>query len=502
MKVLGIDAGTSALKAIIVDEAQAILAESAVPLRTSNLRPGWSEQQPDDWWLALQQAIASLRAAQRGALRQVRAVGLSGQMHGAVLVDSARHPIRPAILWNDGRATLECELLQRAAPDLPWIAGVIAMPGFTAPKLLWLKAHEPENFGRIAKVLSAKDFLRLKLTGETATDMSDAAGTLWLDEARRDWSDPLLAASGVSRSHMPMLVEGNAPAGEVLASVLRDWGIDGPVMVAGGAGDTAAAGIGIGAVHAGDAFIHLGTSCQLFLTDDAYRPQPDALLHAFAHALPGRWFRMAAMLNGASCLEWVARLVGEPDIAALLGRAEAAYRGPSRLMFLPYLAGERTPHNDAAARGVFFGLDPAAGPLDLVQATLDGVAFSFMDAQRCLESAGVGVEAELAAVGGGARSRFWIQLIAHALGRPVIRYAGSEKGPAFGAARLARMALTGETAGDVCAKPAILDVAEPDAALHAAYAERFDGFRSLYRALKPEFRRQAGACEGATRSPD
>ena len=488
MHVLGIDLGTSSLKAVLVDGNERILAQAAVPLQTANPRPGWSEQNPEDWWAAFGQAVRELRLAAPKALGATRALGLSGQMHGAVLVDGQGTPLRPAILWNDGRAAAECDLLMAAVPELPRIAGIVAMPGFTAPKLLWLSRHEPETVARTWKLLPPKDFVRLKLSGEAATDMSDAAGTLWLDQAARDWSDPILAATGLGREHMPGLVEGSEGAGELRPALCRDWGIDGPVLLAGGAGDAAAAAIGIGAVEDGDAFVSLGTSAQYFVTDDAYRPHPETLLHAFAHALPGRWFRMAAMLNGAACLEWAARLVGEHDIGGLLRGVEAQFRGPSRLVFLPYLSGERTPHNDPHARGVFIGLDVASGPLDLVQAVLEGVAFSLLEAQHCLDAAGVRPD-NVAAVGGGARSRFWMQLLAHCLGRPVIRYTGSEKGPAFGAARLARLALTREPVAAVCGKPDILDILEPDAALHANFAARLERYRRLYQALKPECRR-------------
>lgn len=501
MTVLGVDLGTSALKAVLVDENQTVLANATVPLSTSRPRLGWSEQDPEHWWSALGSAIAALRASRPEALRRARAIGLSGQMHGAVLVDRTGRAIRPAILWNDGRSRRECLILHEAVPELPWIAGIVAMPGFTAPKLLWLRTHEPENFGRIWKVLSPKDFLRLRLTGEAATEMSDAAGTLWLDQGARDWSDPILAATGLSREAMPALGEGSDPAGTMRGEILDQWGVAGPVVVANGAGDAAAAGIGIGAIEPGDSFISLGTSGQFFVTDASYQPQPDVLLHAFAHALPGRWFRMAAMLNGASCLEWVARIVGQPDIETLLRSTEAAFRGPSTLTFLPYLSGERTPHNDPAARGVFFGLEPGTVQTDLVQAVLEGVAFSFVDAQRCLESAGIKLES-VAAVGGGARSRFWMQIFAHALGRPIIRYGGSETGPAFGAARLARMALTGESQRDVCAKPPVDAVLEPDPRMLDEYAQRAELFRNLYRSLRSEFERSAAARQGWPARPD
>ena len=361
MTFLGLDLGTSALKAVLVDDEQQILADASVPLRTSAPHPAWSEQNPEDWWHALEAAAANLRESAPEAWRGVRAIGLSGQMHGAVLLDRGGTPIRPTILWNDGRAAAECDELQAAVPGLPEITGIVAMPGLTAPKLLWLKRHEPENFARVAKVVLPKDYLRFRLTGEIVTDVSDAAGTLWLDQAKRDWSDVVLAATGLDRSKVPRLVEGSAPSGTLRPALAEALGLDASAIVAGGAGDVAASGIGIGASEDGDAFISVGTSTQFFVTDDRYRPQPTTLLHAFAHALPGRWFRMAAMLNGASCLDLVARITGN-DVATLLGEAEATYRGPSRALFLPYLTGERTPHNDPFARGVFSGLDHDCGP--------------------------------------------------------------------------------------------------------------------------------------------
>jgi xylulokinase len=486
MTFLGIDLGTSALKAVLVDDAQRILADATIPLRTSVPHPGWSEQNPEDWWRALEAATTSLRGASPEAWRDVRAIGLSGQMHGAVLLDRGGAPIRPTILWNDGRAAAECDELQAAVPNLSEIAGIVAMPGFTAPKLLWLKRHEPENFARVATVVLPKDYLRFRLTGEIATDVSDAAGTLWLDQAKRGWSDVVLAATGLDRSKLPRLVEGSARDGALFPTLAEAFGLDASTIVAGGAGDVAASGIGIGAVEDGDAFISVGTSTQFFVTDDRYRPQPGTLLHAFAHALPERWFRMAAMLNGASCLDMVARVSGK-DVAAQLDATEATYRGPSRVLFLPYLFGERTPHNDPYARGVFVGLDHDCGAPELTQAVMEGIAFSLLEARSLLELVGVKLPS-VAVVGGGARSRFWMQLLSHVLGLPITRYRDSGTGPAFGAARLARMALTGEPASQVCTKPQVFDVLTPDAALTARYGERFEKYKTLYRALKPEFR--------------
>lgn len=485
MIILGVDLGTSALKAVLTDSAETVIAQASVPLATAHPRPGWSEQDPRDWWRAFCDAASELRATHGQEFRAIRALGLSGQMHGAVLLDRSGTPIRPAILWNDGRAVAECAALEAAFPDLAAIAGVPAMPGFTAPKLLWLKRHEPQSVARLWKVVSPKDYLRHRLTGEAVTDMADAAGTLWLDQAARGWSEPLLSASGMRRSQMPRLVEGSAASGALLPARLSELGIDGSVIVAGGGGDAAAAAVGIGAVNDGDAFISLGTSAQLFVADERYRPQPGTMLHAFAHALPDRWFRMAAMLNGASCLAWLAGIVGE-DVGALIDRAEAAERGPSPVLFLPYLSGERTPHNDPDARGVFAGLDPTTGAAELTLSVLDGVAFSLAEARLLLERADTRLS-DVAAVGGGARSRFWMRRIADILRLPVIRYQGGDTGPAFGAARLAQIALTGESAPRICGKPAVLDVSEPDPARSEAYQPHFEAWRRLYRALRPAF---------------
>lgn len=486
---LGLDIGTSAVKAVLVDHEQAVVGQAAVPLGVSRPRPGWSEQDPEDWWTATLQAIGRLRTGHGEVFRRIVAIGLTGQMHGAVLLDQAGDPIRPAILWNDSRAADESAWLNGHLPDIGREAGVIAMPGLTAPKLIWLRKHEPEAFARIHTVLLPKDYIRLRLTGELATDMSDAAGTLWLDQAARAWSPSALTASGIVLSQMPALMEGNAHSGVVVPTVRKALGFTGPVVVAAGGGDAAVAAVGIGAIEPGDAFLSLGTSAQFFVTSDRHRPAPEFLLHAFAHALPERWYTMAAMLNGASCLEWLAGVLGA-DVGSLVDDAEAEFRRPSDILFLPYLSGERTPHNNPDARGVFFGMRPGTSRADLVQATLDGVIFTFMDAQAALNAAGLRFEA-VGAVGGGARSRFWMRLFSSALGLPVVRYAGSESGPAFGAARLARLAWSGEAPAAVCGKPAVADVSLPDAALRDAYAERFAAFRSLYRSLEGEFRLSA-----------
>jgi len=483
---LGIDVGTSAVKALIVNEQQDVLAEADIPLRISRPRDLWSEQDPESWWQAVQSAIDRLRAEAPSGLADVRGIGLSGQMHGAVVLDEKNRPLRPAILWNDGRSFQEAEELGARYPHLSRRMGVIPMPGFTAPKLLWLARHEPETFRAVRKVLLPKDYIRLKLTGSCVTEMSDAAGTWWLDEAARDWSDEALAATGLERTHMPELVEGSQASGMVHPEVAEQWGLRKDVVVAGGAGDAAAGAVGLGAIEDGSAFISLGTSGQFFVTTRDFSPAPEALVHSFCHAVPERWFQMAAMLNGASCLAWAAGLL-KADIAELLRETEASYRQPAPLLFLPYLAGERTPHNDPYARGVFFGLSPGTRQTDLVQAVLEGVAFSFADAKQCLEQAGT--KLSLAGlIGGGSKSVFWTRVLANVLNIPLVRYKGSDKGPAFGAARLARLATTGEAAEVVCTAPAVLETVVPEQDFVELYRPRIESFRRLYRALKAEFK--------------
>ena len=482
---IGIDIGTSSVKAIMVDAAGALMAQASLPLTTSNPKPLWSEQDPSDWWRAVEQTLDQLRRSSPQAWADVAAIGLSGQMHGAVLVDAEDRLIRPAILWNDGRARAEAKALNEAVPDLGDIAGVPAMVGFTAPKLLWLKRHEPENFVRIARIFLPKDYIRWRLTGGHATDMTDASGTLWLDVAERRWSPRVIAATGIRAEQLPALKEATDIAGTLAVPLARSWGLSGNVLVAIGTGDTAAAAIGLGAIADGDGFISLGTSAQYFVAADRHRPHPETHVHAFAHALPGRWFQTAAILNGAGLLGWVARLLDAP-IETLLAEAEANYTGPSPLTALPYLAGERTPHNDPDAKAVIYGLTPGATRADIVQAALEAVAFALADGQDALAKAET-FASHLAVTGGGARSLFWMRLLANVLDRPLMVHGGGAFGPALGAARLARLALARETPESVCLKPAGGIEIVSDPSLVSAYAEKREAFRRLYKALRNVF---------------
>jgi xylulokinase len=478
---LGIDLGTSEVKLLLLDSTGRIVGTAGSPLTLSSPEPLWSEQNPADWWRATGTAIAQLRAAHPGSFTAVRGIGLSGQMHGAVLLGADDKLLRPAILWNDGRSHAECAELEAAAPRLHDIAGNLAMPGFTAPKLLWVRKHEPETFAQITSVLLPKDWLRLQLTGDKVSEPSDAAGTLWLDVARRDWSDELLAACGLTRAQMPWLVESTEPSGVLKPELARAWGLGADVIVAGGAGDNAASAIGIGATQPGDGFISLGTSGVLFVVNDRYRPNPASAVHAFCHALPQRWHQMSVMLSAASCLRWFCNLVGA-DEASLLADLESNGSNADAPIFLPYLAGERTPHNDPFAPGLFHGLKTQTNRANCTYAVLEGVAFGLADGLDALRAAGTEVR-QLSLVGGGSRSAYWAQLIADALSVEIVVHSGSEAGGALGAARLGWLA-SGGTVDAVCTRPDIAARFTPDPERHARLAPRLALFRDLYSRLR------------------
>ncbi|MGO4665200.1 xylulokinase [Bosea sp. 2RAB26] len=477
MSYIGIDLGTSSLKAILVDGQQRVVADTARALTVHRPQPLWSEQEPGDWVAAALGALHDLRDAAPAAFRLCRGIGLSGQMHGAVLLDEADRPLRPCILWNDGRASAECAALEAAEPASRAITGNIAMPGFTAPKLLWVRRHEPGLFRRIRKVLLPKAYLRLVLTGEAIEEMSDASGTLWLDVGSRDWSQRMLAATGLDRSQMPALVEGSQPAGRMRADLARELGFDSPPLFAGGAGDNAAGAVGLGAVAAGASFLSLGTSGVLWRTTAGFEPRADRAVHAFCHALPGLWHQMSVHLSAAASLNWWANVAGhtEAELLAALGETVTA---PSPVLFTPYLSGERTPHNDPQMRGGFARLGHETGRNAMTQAVLEGVAFAFRDGKAALESAG-GPIAEAVVIGGGARSGLWLSILASVLDMRLHRYPQTETGAAFGAARLARLACTGENSGEICTQPlGSPEIFNPQRDLVAAYRERYDDWQS------------------------
>jgi xylulokinase len=479
---LGIDIGTSSVKTVLVDEHERIAAQTSAPLTLSRPRSLFAEQDPEAWWQATLQAVSDLPRAERSA---VRAIGLSGQMHGATLLDRRHRPLRPAILWCDGRSGAECLELERREPRSRSITGNLMLPGFTAPKLLWVAKHEPEIFARTALVLLPKDYVRLRLTGAAVSDLSDASGTGWLDVGQRDWSQALLAASHLTHAQVPSLVEGNAPSGELTSRIAEQLHLP-RVVVAGGAGDNAASAVGLGIINPAQAFLSLGTSGVLFAVTDRFRPSAEQAAHAFCHCLPGRWHQMSVMLSAASALDWVARITGEADLQRLVAGAEAERLQQSSPVFLPYLSGERTPHNDPHARGVFFGLSAETTRAALVLAVLEGVALGFADGLDVMTQAGTSID-EIDITGGGARLPFWGRLLAAALDRRLNYRVGSELGAALGAARLARLARTGESPEAVCRLPPLRSTVEPEADLVALLAQRRVLFRRLYQDLKPRF---------------
>jgi xylulokinase len=494
---LGIDLGTSSVKVLVLDAQHRVVATADAPLDLSRPHPHWSEQHPDDWWSALDHAMRELKGSTPQVLAEVRGIGLSGQMHGAVVLDERREVLRPAILWNDTRSSAQCVQLESREPRSRQITGNLAMPGFTAPKLLWLREHEPDTFARTRLVLLPKDWLRLKLTGEAVSEMSDAAGTLWLDTGARRWSEPMLAACDLNLTHMPRLVEGTAASGYLLPEVAQAWGLPPGVVVAGGAGDNAASAVGVGAVRAGQGFVSLGTSGVVFLVTDAYRPNPASAVHAFAHALPQRWHQMSVMLSAASAFGWVTQLTGRSSEAALTDEVALLTEAQRRQapIFLPYLSGERTPHNDANASGTFAGLRPGHGAAALAYAVMEGVTFGLMDGLQAMQGEQTGGPA-LALVGGGARSNGWAQMLASGLGRALLRDEGAQAAAALGAARLGWMAAGGAEA-TVCLPLQNAMRFVPDAREALLLKERHHRFRSLYTALQPWFG-QSGADAGST----
>lgn len=477
MSFIGLDLGTSSLKAVLIDADQKVLAEHSVPLSVARPQAGWSEQAPADWVTATDTAMKALRA--QHDLSDVRGIGLSGHMHGATMLDAADNVLRPCILWNDTRASTEAAKMD-ADPQFRDVSGNIVFAGFTAPKVAWAKNHEPQLFDQIAKVLLPKDYLRLTLTGEHVAEMSDAAGTSWLDVAARNWSDDLLAATGLERSQMPRLVEGSEVSGTLRDALAQQWGLPKGVIVAGGGGDNAASAIGAGVVTKGDAFISLGTSGVLFAASDAYQPDATSAVHTFCHAVPDTWHQMGVILAATDALQWLARLTGQTaaELTSDLGDLTA----PQRTLFLPYLGGERTPHNDTQIRGQFLHLDHNTDARQATRAVLEGVAFAFADCHAALRSTGTTIERAIA-MGGGAKSNYWLHVLATTLGIPLMLPKDGDFGAALGAARLAIMAATG--AGlEVASMPPIARTIDPDTTLTAAFTDTHARYREAYIALK------------------
>lgn len=478
---IGLDLGTSGLRALLADGAGAIVATADAAYAVANPHPGWSEQDPADWIEACQTVMAELKVTHPTEFGAVRGIGLSGHMHGATLVDAAGEVLRPCILWNDTRSATQAAVLD-ATPNVRDLSGNIVFPGFTAPKLTWVEENEPEIFAKVAKVLLPKDYLRLWLTGEYVGDMSDSAGTSWLDVGKRDWSEQLLDASHMRLDQMPRLVEGSESSGHVRDQLRADWGMAGSVTVAGGGGDNAVAACGVGCFRDGDGFVSLGTSGVLLAAKNTFAPDPATAVHTFCHAVPDTWYQMGVILAATDCLNWLSRLLDRSP-AELAGTLDGPISRPSNTLFLPYLSGERTPHNDSAVRGSFVGLDVATAPEDLTQAVMEGVSFALRDNLDALKATGTNLS-RLLAIGGGAQSRFWLETLATTLNLPLDLPEKGDFGAALGAARLAIAADTGAELSTIMTAPKVAETIEPRAELVDRYSETHARYRALYPNIK------------------
>ena len=477
---LGFDLGTSGLRMVLADASGQIIESVEHHYSVQTLHPGWSEQDPADWIRACESGLDELHARNPQALRQVQGIGLSGHMHGATLLDAQDAVLRPCILWNDTRSHAEAALLDQT-PGFREQTGNIVFPGFTAPKLLWVQQHEPDCFARLKRVLLPKDYLRLWLTGEAVSDCSDSAGTSWLNVQTRDWSEELLAYCSLERAHMPRLVEGSEVSGTVRPALAQRWGLSDSVAVVGGGGDNAAAACGAGSLQEGDGFLSLGTSGVLLAAKDGYAPRPESAVHTFCHALPGQWYQMSVMLAATDSLNWLARQLGSSP--QQLTRSLPSLSGPGSVTFVPYLSGERTPHNDSRIRGAFLNLDIANEPQQLTQAVLEGVGFAMRDGLEALRSTGTELN-RLLGLGGGTRSSYWVELLATILQLPIDLPEQGDYGAALGAVRLAMVGVTGATPEAVMPAPPVAQTVVPHPDWGAAYSDAYQRFRSLYPLLK------------------
>ncbi|MFT5784891.1 MAG: xylulokinase [Ascidiaceihabitans sp.] len=474
---IGLDLGTSGLRGLLVDGAGTSVGSADAAYGVAHPHKGWSEQDPQSWTQALGTVMAALRDAFPDAFAAVQGIGISGHMHGATLLGANGDVLRPCILWNDTRSHVEAAALD-AMPMFRSLTGNIVFPGFTAPKLQWVAKHEPDVFRQIAKVLLPKDYMSYWLTGAYSADMSDSAGTSWLDVGARDWSDDLLEATGLSHSQMPTLFEGSQVVGTVRSDLASDYGLPIGVQVVAGGGDNAVAACGVGAMSEGTGFVSLGTSGVLLAGRDGFTPMADSAVHTFCHAVPDQWYQMGVVLAATDSLNWLSGITGQTP-AQLTAELGTKLRSPTSLQFYPYLSGERTPHNDSAVRAGFVGLDVATTRADMTQAVLQGVSFALRDSLEALRSTGAKLESVLA-IGGGAQSAYWVEMLATVLNLPLELPEQGDFGAALGAARLAICGVTGAAVANVMTKPPVAKVVTPNVALLTDYQMRYDHFRSSF----------------------
>jgi len=484
----GVDVGTSGVKAVLIDSHGEVIAEAEASYPLATPRPGWTEQDPEDWWRRSAEVLGGICGKARELGGEVAGVGLTGQMHSSVFLDAADRVIRPALLWNDTRTAAECREIERRAGGVERLVGLtanLALEGFTAPKLLWLRNHEPEHYARLEHLLLAKDYLRFRLTGERATEVSDASGTLLFDVAARDWSREMLEALELDPSLLPRCHESPEVSGRLTAEAAAATGLAEGTPVVGGGGDQAAGAVGNGVVRPGQLCLALGTSGVAFAPLAEHKPEPEGRLHTFCHAVPGRWHAMGVMLSAAGAFQWFHdRLGAGADFQTLDREAAEIPAGAGGVMFLPYLVGERTPHNDPHARGVLTGLSLGTDRGALARAVLEGVAYGLRDCLELIRASGATNEDRALISGGGARSDLWCQIVADVLGIAVARL-HETPGPAYGAALLAAVGL-GRFA-DVDAACAGRDRVErefePRADQRELYEQGYARFRGLYSRL-------------------
>ena len=493
--------GTTAVKAVLVDDLGGVLAEASAEQTVSVPLPGWAEQDPDLWWRSTKSAVSAVMAAARRLPHAVelRAVGLSGQMHSSVFLDGAGKVIRPALLWNDVRTTAQCTEITAAIglPGLRRTVGNLALEGFTAPKVLWLRQNEPAAYARLSTLLLAKDYVRYRLSGELATDPSDAAGTILFDVRRRRWSDELLSAVDIPRGVLPAVVGSTEVSGVVSAAVGAALGLPLSTLVVGGGADNAAGAVGSGVVAPGRVQCSVGTSGTLLTPLEHPRVDRRMRLHTFCHCVPDLWYLMGTVLSAGNALRWLRDILlpdsGEGSYDLLTKEAASVPPGSDGLLFLPYLTGERTPHNDANARGVFFGLHLGHTRAHMVRAVMEGVTFALRDSLELIRPM-VDAIPEVRAIGGGARSPLWRQMQADVFATPAA-ILGETGGPAYGAAMMAAVgAGMFESIGEAADQwISIGETVEPDSSRVRLYDELYQRYRDLYPALKDRFARAAGA---------
>jgi len=493
--LLGLDVGTGGARAVAVDESGDVVAESSSEYPLHSLRPGWTEQDPEDWWEGAKEALGKVAAEVEN---EVVGLGLTGQMHGSVFLDDSGEVIRPALLWNDQRTYIQCEKITEAVGEerLIELSGNPALTGFQAPKILWLRDEEPENYARISSVLLPKDYVRLRLTGEHATDASDAAGTLLLDVKERDWSGEILDALELPSEWMPRVYEGPERTGELRREVAKELGLPAGIPVAAGGGDNAAAAVGVGVVEEGFLSSSVGTSGVLFAASGGFTPDPSGRIHAFCHAVPGEYHLMGVTLSAGGSLSWWRETLGR-DYDELVEAASGIEPGAEGLIFLPYLSGERTPHLDPRARGAFFGLTARHGIPHMTRALMEGVVFSLRDSLEIMRELGVPIE-QVRATGGGAKSLLWRQLQADVYRVPIFRTTADE-GPAHGAALLSGVAAkVYRDVEEACSTVRLREeVVEPDPQRAKIYEELYEIYRSLYPATESAMHSLTGLAAGS-----